>query len=235
MYKITVINLINGREFGREFETEQLLNEHIAKQEAKAQSGIGWGYSARSILKSECPESHLPLVLSEEDRLVQEAYEKPIFKLDANDQPVMEEYTYYDLDNNLQTGQRPVVDHYETVPAVYETWVNLDKEYTITIQDITAQYEADQELAKLIADGQNDENCCKDIVRLIGGYNKQRNLPLASVQQMLVSFAPINECLKNNMPGTAKALMAGITPDETIITQELVDKCNIIFAKYGIE
>jgi len=37
------------------------------------------------------------------------------------------------------------------------------------------------------------------------------------------------------MPGTAKALMAGITPDETIITQELVDKCNKVFEKYGIQ
>jgi hypothetical protein len=99
----------------------------------------------------------------------------------------------------------------------------------------SSDLEADQELAKLIADGQNDENCCKDIVRLIGGYNKQRDLSLADIQTMISTFAPINECLKNNMPGTAKMLMSGITPDEAIVTQGLIDKCNKVFEKYGIQ
>ena len=229
MFKILLKNVITNQELHYQAESFELAESFVGENLKNS----CWGYSARSILKSECPETHLGLVLSEEERVAQEAYEKPIFKLDANDQPIMEEYSYYDLDNNLQTGQRPVVDHYETVPATYETWVNLDKEYTVTIEDITAQYESEQELLALIADGRNDENCCKDIVRLIGGYNKQRDLPLAGVQQMITSFANINECLRNNMPATAKMLMSNIVPDD-IVTQELIDKCNKVFEKYGI-
>lgn len=233
MIKISIINIINNRQFIAQFETLELANEWIASQESKAQQGIGWGYSARSIPKSACPESHFPLILSEEERIVQEAYEKPIFKHDANDQPIMEEYSYYDLDNVLQTGFRPVVDHYEAVPAVTETWVNLDKEYTITIDDITAEYEAEKELQELIQVGKNDESCCRDVIALIGGYNKRRNLSLADIQAMIQTFASINEVLKNNMPGTAKVLINSITPD-AIISQDMIDKANLIFNKYGI-
>jgi hypothetical protein len=172
-------------------------------------------------------------VLSEEERIKQESYEKPIFKLDANDQPIMEEYSYYDLDNVLQTALRPVVDHYEAVPAITETWVNLDKEYAVTIEDITAQHDSEQELSELIQSGKNDESCCRDVIALLGGYNKKRSLPLASVQQMIQTFSTINELLKNNMPGTAKLAINAITPSE-LIPQDLIDKTNTIFAKYGV-
>jgi phage gp37-like protein len=233
MFKISIINNINQRTFGATFDTMEEANAWIAKQEQKAIQGLGWGYSARRILKSELPETHQSLVLSEEEVIDQEAYEKPIFKLDANDQPIMEEYSYYDLDNNLQIGLRPVVDHYETVPAVYVTYVNLDKEYTIDTQDITAEYKAKKELDDLLASGAKDEQCCKDVIRLIGGYNKKRSLSLAQVQSMIQTFATINELLKNNMPSTAKLTIQSITPDE-VITQEMIDLAMKVFERYEI-
>ena len=230
MYQAIITNVLTGKEAGKHsVESLELLNEWIADCESKQ----SWGYSQRSILKSECPETHLGLVLSEEERVAQESYEKPIYKLGVDDQLLMEEYSYYDLDNNLQIGLRPIVDHYETVPAVYETWVNLDKEYTVTIEDITAQHEAEQELSELIQSGKNDESCCRDVIALLGGYNKKRSLPLASVQQMIQTFSTINELLKNNMPGTAKLAINAITPSE-LIPQDLIDKTNTIFAKYGV-
>jgi len=98
MFKISVINLINGRSFGGQFDTMDEINAYVARCEAKAQQGLGWGYSARSILKSECPETHLGLVLSEETRI---------------DEITGEELVY----------------------------VNLDKEYEITIQDLAQDAE----------------------------------------------------------------------------------------------
>ena len=66
MFKISITNLINNRQFGANFETMEEANEWIAKQELKAKSGLGWGYSSRSIPKSEVPENLLPLIESEE-------------------------------------------------------------------------------------------------------------------------------------------------------------------------
>lgn len=229
MIKVNIKNLINGIKFGNILDNIEQANAWISENE----SNSGWGYSARWIKDSECPESHRILINNQEQRIAQESYEKPIFKKDANDQPVMEEYSYYDLDNVLQLGFRHVVDHYETVPATYETWVHLKAEYEITIEDITTQYEAEQELQELIAAGEKDAQCCNEIKALIGGYNKKRDLSIAQVQEMITTFANINECLRNNMPGTAKLLMLVIEPSE-IVPQDLINKANIIFAKYGI-
>jgi len=107
MYKVNVINTINNRTFGPTFETLEEVNEYVASQEVKAQQGIGWGWNTRSILKSECPETHLGLVLSEETRIDEISGEELIY-------------------------------------------VNLDKEYTIQIDDITAQVETEAQIQEAL-------------------------------------------------------------------------------------
>lgn len=61
---ITVVNLINGRSFGIDFynengetdaETQARMDAYIALMQAKADKGIGWGWSARRVYKADTP------------------------------------------------------------------------------------------------------------------------------------------------------------------------------------
>jgi phage gp37-like protein len=205
MFKISITNLINNRQFGANFETMEEANEWIAKQELKAKSGLGWGYSARSLPKSEVPENLLPLIESEEDRITQEAY-------DVTDE-----------NGNVTT-----------IEAVVVRYANLKAEYVITTEDITAQYEAEQALSALIQAGEKDAKCCQEVRALIGGYNRYKNLTNEQLQLMLSTYANINFALQNQMPLTAKTMINLISVDDVITTQELKDLINKVFDKYGI-
>lgn len=69
MFKISIMNTINNRQFGATFDTMEEANVWIASQESKAQQGLGWGYASRWLLKSEVPETHLSLIIEEEERV----------------------------------------------------------------------------------------------------------------------------------------------------------------------
>lgn len=66
MKKVTIINKINGREFGAKFEDDQKMQEWIDSCIAKN----SWGKPARVVWKDECLEAELLRVISEEEVII---------------------------------------------------------------------------------------------------------------------------------------------------------------------
>lgn len=129
---------------------------------------------------------------------------------------------------------RTIQEASDGVEAVIVRYANLKAEYVITTEDITAQYEAEQNLKALISSGENDFKCCQEVRYLIGGYNRYKNLTNEQLQLMLSTYANINFALQNQMPLTAKTMINLISVDDVITTQELKDLINKVFDKYGI-
>lgn len=152
--EVNVTNIVNGKKFSARFQTIENMNSWIAKQEEKASRGIGWGFGPRTIRKED--EHHVELVLGEYEKEIEAERERLIYEVDGNGDIIMEEYTYVDFDGEEQVGQRPIpTGEVETIPAVFETWVNLRKEYDIEILDIEAQVIAEEDAKgalKLLAD-----------------------------------------------------------------------------------
>lgn len=64
---VNIINIINNRKFQASFiDDESGMNEWIAKLEAKALRGIGWGYGPRSMSKAECIAKGLEVLIINE-------------------------------------------------------------------------------------------------------------------------------------------------------------------------
>jgi hypothetical protein len=97
MFKVIATSKISNWKHVSKHETIEEANAWIESQENTPIKGSKF-YGARSILKSECPETHLGLVLSEETRI------------------------------DEMTGEELV-------------YVNLDKEYEITIVDLSQDAE----------------------------------------------------------------------------------------------
>lgn len=86
-----------------------------------------------------------------------------------------------------------------------------------------------------IAMGDNDEKCCRDVLRFIGGLNRSRNYTAEQVALMVSTFGTIQSLLIGLRPSSALKLINAITPDGDVVTAEIKENAQWIFAKYGIE
>ena len=80
----------------------------------------------------------------------------------------------------------------------------------------------------------NDRKCCEEILYLIGGYNRSRNLTAKQITEMIKTFADIDTCLAKGRPTSAKYLIEQLKIDGEILTQELYDLVMKAFARYKI-
>lgn len=72
------------------------------------------------------------------------------------------------------------------------------------------------------------------ILDIIAGYNIERKLTKGQINQMMVTFKDIFDALKAGRPDTAKELINAITPDGTIVTQEMKDAILLEYSKAGL-
>jgi len=95
-------------------------------------------------------------------------------------------------------------------------------EYTVEIEDITAESEAQERVTALIAQGEKTSKACKDAFNLIAGYNQFRQMTSEQKNEMTTLFAPIVQALKiYERPSVAKALVSAIVPDGVLVTEQM--------------
>jgi hypothetical protein len=82
--------------------------------------------------------------------------------------------------------------------------------------------------------GKAARKVCEDVIDLIAGFNLERSLTTEQITQMQSTFADANALLKNNQPWGAKAAIEAITPDGTLVTQEMKDAALAEFAESGL-
>ena len=110
-----------------------------------------------------------------------------------------------------------------TIEGVEYTSYKIPSEFTYEIEDITAQYNLEQNKMRLINKGDSFAKVCQNCLSIIGGYNDDRGLTVEQITQMATTFAQIESTLNRRMPKTSKVLINAIVPDGAIVTQELKD------------
>jgi hypothetical protein len=106
-------------------------------------------------------------------------------------------------------------------PIGQDEIVNHEAEYTVTIEDITAQHAIDQRIEAVVSSGKYDKIICDKCADLIRGLNKEHVLNYSQITSMIQAFAQIDFCIEKGMPKTLKPLIVSIIPDEVTITSEM--------------
>lgn len=116
----------------------------------------------------------------------------------------------------------------EIIPEVVDEspeMVRLPKTYEIEIVDITEQYQKEQRIKELEAIGEADRKKCEKVLKVIGGFNRERVLTFEQITEMQSIFANTEKALNSGRPDFALALISAITVDGVLVTQEMKDIC----------
>ena len=85
-----------------------------------------------------------------------------------------------------------------------------------------------------IKSGNNDKQCCEDVLSYIGGINRRRSYTAEQIAIMTSAFGTIQGLLIGRRPSSALKLVNLITPDGVIVTDETKTGAQAIFAKYQV-
>jgi len=80
--------------------------------------------------------------------------------------------------------------------------------------------------------GQGARGSCHQCLNIIAGYNKDKNLSLFQLTQMMANFSQIYFYLEKGFPATAKKNILAVEPDGVIITQELKEMLMYALREY---
>lgn len=83
-----------------------------------------------------------------------------------------------------------------------------------------------------IALGKAARAACENVLDLIAGFNLDRELTAEQINTMTSTFGTIMQLLMANRPSSAKALISAVTPDEELVTQEMIDLCLELLADF---
>ncbi len=181
---VRIENIMNNRKFQASFlDREEERIAWIANMENNAKHGNGWGWGPREMSKEKCIEKELQILIIEEyEKLIMEERKQAIWELTTNGDYVFTDVTYIDDDGKEQTikARKQAVDKegklkFETIEAVYETWVKLKADYTIEIIDVTNAHE--EELA-LKASRKSEIKNLKLAASEINGWNNMSDINL---------------------------------------------------------
>jgi hypothetical protein len=81
--------------------------------------------------------------------------------------------------------------------------------------------------------GRKHRECCIAVLDAIGGYNDEANLSDEQISQMQITFSDAWDALNAFKANISKELIASITPDGIIVTEELKSELLEIFEHHG--
>lgn len=157
-------------------------------------------------------------IFEEQDVLISEEVRGPVQELAT---PAV----YDNMGNELEPATYTLNPDGVVSPAVYERRVVmvLPSEYTIDIQDKTAELAAKAALDAKIAAGKKAREACQSVLDLVAGFNIDRELTSEQISQLQSMMAAPEAALRASRPSMAKALISAVTPDGDLVTQEMKD------------
>lgn len=129
----------------------------------------------------------------------------------------------------------------EIIPAVYDEEGNLleeetisvtEAEYTIIVEDITEEFEAEKERQAKISAGKAARQACQGVLDYIAGINLYKDLTIEQITQMQQTFANAEAALRAGRPTMAKGLISAIVPDGILVTEQEKSQCLLLLANY---
>ena len=89
--------------------------------------------------------------------------------------------------------------------------------------ELSSEKERDARIAAKKKLGALAKQVSEEVYDLIAGYNVDRSLTQAQINEMESTFAPVMQALQAKRPKKAKGLIQSIQPDGTLITQQMKD------------
>lgn len=83
--------------------------------------------------------------------------------------------------------------------------------------------------------GRKAKLVCQEVLDLIAGFNIERALTVEQIATLKTTFATIKEYLNDSQPWSAKAEVEALTPDGTLVTQEMKDDILQEFSESGLQ
>lgn len=195
MWKVTVINAAQSKNFAATFETETQADSWILQHEGKST----WGKPDRWLrFDSVDLEGNLFVGTPDPGHTDSRTYEIPTGYVENSDNP----------------GQEPpdmIVD--TTVTAIEYFY---PKEWSVTKEDVTEKFEIE---AGLLERAKKREYGQK-VLDLMSYRSSLKNLTNVQSELLLNTYSTITQLLLVGDLSTARALIAAATPDGTIVTSD---------------
>jgi hypothetical protein len=119
----------------------------------------------------------------------------------------------------------------EEIDGVTTDYVTLKAEYIVEIEDITESYNREKQIAEDIALGENIENVCKKIFRILNGYLDRKKFSKEQEDIFDLSFAKIFTAIDRMKVKKIRKLVDDLVVDGEIITDKLKENCLSILTK----
>jgi hypothetical protein len=119
----------------------------------------------------------------------------------------------------------------EEIDGVIKDYVTLKAEYIVENEDITESYNLEKQIAEDIARGENIENICNKLSRLLNGYLDRKKFSKEQEDIFDLSFAKIFSAIDRLKIKKIRKLADDLVVDGEIITEKLKENCLLILTK----
>lgn len=97
-----------------------------------------------------------------------------------------------------------------------------------TKMQVTERIESKKKIGRIAA------SVVQDVLDVIAGHNVTNGLTVAQIDQFESTHTQILGALQSKRPAKAKGLIQAVTPDGTLVTQDMKDDVLAVFSSYGI-
>lgn len=104
--------------------------------------------------------------------------------------------------------------------------------HTFTVEDISAELEAEATKEAKIAAGKAAREACLSVLDYIAGCNLDKELSIEQITSMQQTFASVDAALKAGRPTFARNFIEAIVPDGYILTEEEKSQCLLLLTGY---
>lgn len=117
------------------------------------------------------------------------------------------------------------------VPAVYET-IHVPAEYSVEIEDISAQVEAEAAKVSKILAGQKAREACQKVLDYVAGENLDKELTIQQISELQATFSQAEAALRAGRPTFAKMFISAIEADGVLVSEEMKSTCLELLADF---
>lgn len=221
------------------------MNTHRVKIENVKDSTKKWQAEFESLAKAEAwleDQKKLTNRLPERQKPTSQCSEEELTDATSTIPAVTEEQEYFEvIEPAVFDEAGNVITEAVLADQPSTRTVELEPEYkvlppqaTYVIEDITAESQLKNSIEQKIKLGKNVRKLSQDVLALIAGWNLDRNLTVEQITEIETTFTDIQKLLMSERPFSAKPLIDAITPDGTLVTQEMIDQVNHLYQESGL-
>jgi hypothetical protein len=126
------------------------------------------------------------------------------------------------------------IDYMSMTGPIVRYWkfeFNTDKSNTVDADDAVAAVIAAQQAN--LRKGKLFEELSGNVMAIVRAHVYNNGLTLEQKNTLMTTHSDVFQTLKDGLPLTAKTLIDAITPDGTLITQNMINEINMVYADFS--